>query len=151
MEFDHKEIEARLAAARSYKTASAGANVVMPSVFGDPVDYASFCGTSSSVVTGRKERKKVELADRLKRFTTMKRQNGGIIGVQIRIKPGCKPRWRANMAGGGKCFNCAIAAAEARNQSVEQTTPGVEDLKCDIGAVWRRWGCACGKHRRGGA
>jgi len=160
MEFDHAEIEARLQAARNFKRATFGAEVITPAVFGEEHDFAV---TASRIaeISRRKERPKpmpleerkarqkgCGFRQRIKRCATVKKRQGGIVGVFEYCRDRRKPKWHANTAHGKLTFDCAIAAAEARNRSIEQTTPGVEDLKCDIDAVWRRWGCACGGHRR---
>ncbi len=160
MDDNHAELEARLAAARNFKRSTFGAGMITPAVFGEEHDFAV---TEARIreLANRRNRPKPMTAEqrkrrqqgcdfrqRIKRCAIVKQRNGGIVGVYQYVRGNRKPKWHANTAHGNRTFDCAIAAAEARNKSVEQTTPGVDDLKCDIDAVWRRWGCSCQKHKR---
>lgn len=99
-----------------------------------------------SLAERKKRQKTHDFRLRTRRCAIVKQRNGGIVGVYQYVRNNRKPRWHANTAHGKLTYDCAIAAAEARNRSIDQTTPGYDELKCDIDAVWRRWGCACGKH-----
>ncbi len=155
-----REIQSRIDKAREFKRNSCGAGHITPELFGDKHDHAA---TPSQYVRidqrhmvrtvmtpeERKARQKVyDFRLRLSRCAIVKERQGGIVGVYEYYRNERKPKWHANLVHGKVTFDCAIAAAEARNKSVEQTTPGYDELLCDMNAVWSKWGCHCGRHRR---
>lgn len=88
------------------------------------------------------------LKTRLAFYESRKRRQGGVIGVCLATKPWRK-RFRATHPDASRTYHaCPIEAAEARNATFAAEYPGVEAVQCDLDAVWRKWGCNCGKHKR---
>ena len=158
-DIERHELEKRLAIAREFKQSTFGSGHITPEVFGERHDFAAAQYIRKDErnkprermsAEERKKRQKVhDFRIRLSRCAIVKEKNGGIVGVYEYFRNRRKPKWHANLVHGKVTFDCAIAAAEARNKSVEQTTPGYDELLCDMNAVWSKWGCHCGRHRRG--
>lgn len=158
-DIERDTIEKRLAIAREHKRMTCGSGHITPDIFGEKHDFAAAQYVRKDdrhkprermSAEERKKRQKVyDMRRRLTLCAIVKARQGGIVGVYEYCRNERKPRWHANLVQGKATFSCAIAAAEARNKSVEQTTPGYDELKCDIDAVYRRWGCSCGQHVRG--
>ena len=127
-----KWLQRRIKRAAAYKAETCGKGEIGPGFFHDE--------------EGKKAKAKFTSEGKARQARNMKAKNGGIIGV-------CTDAFSSYVVShpGGRRqrVKCPVAGALIRNAAAEKKYPGMEEFKCDLGAVWERWGCKCGKHRRG--
>jgi hypothetical protein len=144
MNSEQKEIAERIRLAREFRYQTCGAVEIGDNLFPEPRpqrvkhDWQKF-GTTLSQAD----------AIRAAQWEAHKKKNGGIVGVVQEIKRGRPSCFRAVLLRQKRTYHaCAIEAAEARNACYDREYPGIEVAQCDMDAVWRKWGCNCGKHKR---
>lgn len=146
------EIAKRIEIANRFKGSSGRPVIVFPEVFGDKVDYA----TGKPVTNAQRNARAcdsdfdVSTLRTLAMMQSRKRENGGIIGITVHQRErGMPPRYQVVIKARAYSYDCAVAAANKRNSEMEKMYPGRNEAKCDMVAVWKRWGCSCGRHERG--
>lgn len=152
---EKKEIVERLNLARRYKAETYGGEIT-PVLFRDSVDYAgSYTARSLREISeeARKSYQQAKSEQGLKSSVTqaegLKKRSGGIIGIcEIRPTVDGRKRWQASKGGTTSAHYCAIEAAIERNNSMDRLKPGIDAFQCELKAVWRRWGCTCGNHKK---
>jgi hypothetical protein len=59
------------------------------------------------------------------------------------------PRFRVAMSRAVMVDVCPITVAVARNKYYAKAEPGIEAYQIPLEAVFKKWGCRCGKHKKG--
>lgn len=144
------EIEQRLRIAREYK-ATTGGKLLLCDVFGEPEPkYLRTPKPRTQQVREdtREYQKRWQLNHKIAVAKRRQRECGGTYGItaDYHVSRGVE-KFRSHV-GSTKVFRCAIDAAEHRNSVMKHRYPGVVEFQVDIDAVWRKWGCNCGMHRR---
>ena len=153
---DRREMVERVTLARRYKAETCGGEIA-PELFGDTVDYAGgWTSHSMRDISDEKRRAYIKMKSEQGRKSSItqaranKEKSGGIIGVyEVRTLNDGRRKWQASKGDSISTHFCAIEAAIVRNRAMDNQKPGIKEFQCDIKAVWRRWGCACGNHKKG--
>lgn len=140
-----QEIESRIRIASAFKRHTFGTGEIEPYVLGD-VDTRNPARPDNRGKHARTP--ELNLKTRAGRARGEKARKGGITGVGPagNYRP---MRFRGLMPDLSEpIFLCAVEAAEAHNTAFLAAHPAYPEFQCDIEAVWRKYGCSCGKHRR---
>lgn len=150
---EDQEIEQRIAKAREFKRATHGLTL-KSEVFGEPeprwAEYEPKAKrTPEKQAFGKEYQRQWQLNHR--RTVARRRQieTGGTYGItrDTDCSKGVT-KFRA-FVGKVQVFSCAIEAAKCRNSVMKHKYPDIPEFQIDLDAVWRKWGCTCGSHRRG--
>lgn len=148
-----EQLTERIRIAREFKRSAFGSQYVTEEVYGDKPtketarDRRATCNLAPEVIRSRQTR--YNRIHQLHRVTTTKAKNGGISGVtKIPHTRKGVAKFRAWIGWGSRVYSCALDAAECRNREMERSHPGEDAYQCDMDAVWRKWGCTCGNHKR---
>lgn len=151
MDPEQKEISERIRIAREHKAKTCG-RMLTSSVFGEPepkwVERRFVPKTVEKLSDSREYRFKYNLERRISEARRKQVTHGGTYGIvrDTRMERN-RVRYRV-FVGYVKVFDCPLDAAEFRNSVMRQKYPGVPEFQIEPDAVWRKWGCGCGKHKR---
>lgn len=150
--YEEAEIEERIRIAREFK-AKTGGRTLMSEVFGEPepkhMIYRPKARPEPAKQCMREYQRQWQLNHKIAVARRKQKQHGGTYGItaDYHVYRGVA-KFRSH-AGKTQVFACAIDAAEYRNAVMRHKYPDVPEFQVDMDAVWRKWGCACGKHKRG--
>lgn len=150
----------RIAIAREFKRQTCGDGEITCALYGETeADHLNYrpakTMTKAERETKRSQlvaaRKRAEFAHKLARTRRFQAKTGGLYGITIvPHTERTRKRWRAHISRAAVAYDCAIDAANARNEAMQKRHPGYPEFLVDIDAVWDKWGCECGRHKRQG-
>lgn len=145
------DIEDRIRKAREFNSKSCGRHVTCE-IFGEPEpEWAKkrfTPKTEKALSRTRIYQQRYQLDRRIAEAKRKQVAHAGTYGI-VRDVFSEKNRVRFRVfVGYVKVFDCPIDAAEFRNSVMRHKYPDVPEFQIDLDAVWRKWGCNCGKHRR---
>lgn len=145
------DIEERLKLAREHKARTHG-RILTSAVFGEPepkwTERRFVPKTDERLSQTREYRYRYNLDRRITEARRKQVVHQGTYGIvrDVHSERG-RVRFRV-FVGYVKVFDCALDAAEFRNSVMRQKYPQVPEFQITADAVWRKWCCGCGKHRR---
>lgn len=141
-----REIDERIRLAAEFKRKTNGKLIedeLFQGIEPDP-DRKKYDGRSHRMIT-----EKQAMIARIASWRSHRRRNGGLLGVSLNGGSIGTKRFRAMHPDMSRTnHDCAIEAAKSRNASFAAAFPDEPELQCDLLAVWKKYGCACGKHAR---
>lgn len=146
-----KETEERIRLAREFKAKTHGRQITCE-IFGEPepewIGRRFKPKTERAISQTRTYQQRYQLERRIEEAKRKQVIHGGTYGiVRDFFSERNRVRYRV-FTGVAKVFDCALDAAEFRNSVMRQKYPQVPEFQIELDAVWRKWGCNCGKHRR---
>lgn len=148
---DEHELNERLRIAREFKAKSCG-QLLKSEVFGEPepkhMIYTPRKRSESETQTSREYQKQWQLRHRIAVAKRKQQEHGGTYGITADYFAQRGVAKFRSHAGKTQVYDCAIDAAEYRNAVMRHKYPQVPEFQVDLDAVWRKWGCTCGKHKR---
>lgn len=151
----------RIRIASAFKKATCGHGEITSSLFGETDETNLYYKPIAKMTAAEQAVKRAQMVaakknkqfnQRLGRTIHRQREHGDTFGVSlVPHTQKTKPRWRAHIGQNARDFDCAIAAAECRNASMRRLYPDHPIFCVDMDAVWKKWGCSCGKHVKEGA
>lgn len=145
------ETAERLRIAREFKAKTCGRHLTSD-VFGEPepewiLKVRPHLRTTPNSST-REYQRQYHLNRRINEARQKQKEQDGTYGVTRDWHTDRqRVQFRAHV-GVAKVYACAIDAAEHRNAVMKQKYPEIPEFQIALEAVWRKWGCNCGKHRR---
>lgn len=148
------QLAERIEVARQFKRNVCGYQILLEQHLGDKpqrtIEQRQKRPSSLTPEVIRARQKNYNYVHQLARVTRTKKANGGISGVtKVPHTRKGVAKFRAWVGWGSRVYLCALDAAAYRNQEMSHSHPGEDAYQCDIEAVWDKWGCTCGNHKRG--
>lgn len=148
---EEKETAERIRIAREHKRKTCG-RILTSAVFGEPepkwTERRFVPKTVERISQSREYRFKYNLDRRIQEARRKQVIHDGTYGI-VRDVHSERNRVQFRVfVGYVKVFSCPLDAAEFRNSVMRQKYPNVPEFQITADAVWRKWGCNCGKHRR---
>lgn len=142
------ELAARLRIAREFKARTYGKEIASD-VFGEtPSNYVRPPRPKATCKGSKEYQKRWQLNNRIREARKKQKEQGGTYGITAdRHASRGFTKFRCHV-GNTVVFTCAIDAGQHRNDVMRQKYPDVPEFQVDMDAVWRKWGCTCGKHKR---
>ena len=148
---EKSEIEERIRIAREFKAKSCG-QTLKSEVFGEPepahMIYTPRKRSEAETQMSREYQKQWQLNHKIAVAKRKQKEHGGTYGITADYFAQRGVAKFRSHAGKTQVYDCAIEAAEYRNAVMRHKYPNVPEFQVDMDAVWRKWGCACGKHKR---
>ena len=148
---EREEIDERIRIAREFKRRTCGSVEIDDAVFTDMTWRPNPKPVPKGMTRAEKRRRAREyrVSYQIQIAKEAQIEHGGTYGVTMSQFQGKRKRYMAHLGKGCRVFLCAISAAEARNAVMAKLYPGQDSMQVDLNAAWKKWGCSCGKHKKG--